>query len=149
MADDIAEVNKFLERMKEGDFTFTAKATELKYIYGYQPYDTSFEKARKTKPLAVCLDVDLAKFKEAKNLATKKLLAKNCLSWIQTMWLSGAITESTQLPRKVEALRESNEQLQKDLAQLSEKYLSVQGELDNLKLITNIKSVDDWRKEET
>jgi uncharacterized coiled-coil DUF342 family protein len=63
------------------------------------------------------------KFQQSTNLEEKRILAKNCRGWIQTMWLSGAIQEGQGVAKKLVECRAENTELQKKLTELSEKYL--------------------------
>lgn len=128
--DDMEEIELFIERMKNGGFIFTAKATELRYVYGHLPDDTPLKMAMKTKPLAVCLDYDLDKFQKSPDKATKKRYAKECKMWIQTMWVTGSIQESQGLVKKLEECEAENLKLEQDLTDLSTKYQEVSKKLD-------------------
>jgi predicted RNase H-like nuclease (RuvC/YqgF family) len=131
--DYVEETDTFLRRLRDGEFVFTSKATEVTYPFRPSMYDNLIQLRLKTMPLSDCLNNALRDYNRGYPEEQKKKLAKECHDWIQLVWLNGAIQESQGLTKKVETLMGENAQLQKKLEELSDKYLKAITKIEKYK----------------
>jgi hypothetical protein len=117
------EVEKFIQRLNDGMFIVTPKATELKYVFYPLATDYSFDRLKKTMTLGDCLTNSLNLFELSKSDKSLRLqYAILSYSYIRRAWLTGSIQESSGLTKKLEECKAKNTQLEKDLQILSVKY---------------------------
>ena len=129
--DYVKETDNFIRRFLDGEYIFTAKATELKYVYNPQPLDSLRDRVNKTMTLADCLNVTIDSYERYKTGGDWKIhYAKLCYEYIKTAWLTGSVQESSGLAKKVDECKTENIQLRKELAELSEKYLEALDKLE-------------------
>jgi hypothetical protein len=122
--DDIDKIETFIRRLNAGEFVFTSKATEVRYVYNRQETDTIVQLRLKYIPLSDCLNNALNDFRcEKQDTTRKRYLASKCQSWIQVAWLNGAIQEGQGLTKKLEECKAENTRMQRELEELSAKYI--------------------------
>ena len=129
--DYLNETDTFIQRMLNGEFVFTSKATELKCVFDPQTTDTSMERIQKTRLLADCLQMAINSYEANKHSEQIKLYyAELCYDYIKTAWLTGSVQESQGLTKKVEECKTENIQLRKKIEELSAKYLEASKKIE-------------------
>lgn len=129
--DYVKETDTFIQRLLNGEFVFTAKATELKYAFDPQTTDTPMERLQKTRVLADCLNMAINWYEANKHFEQIKLYyAKLCYDYVKIAWLTGSVQESEGLTKKIEECRTENIQLRKKMEELSVKYLEASKKIE-------------------
>lgn len=124
------ETDTFLRRLRDGEFVFTSKATEVRYVYNRSESDGPLQLRMKYIPLSDCLNNAIYSYCHVLQDVERRKWAKECHDWIQLAWLNGAIQESQGLTKKVEVLRSENAELRGKMEELSEKYLEAVAKIE-------------------
>lgn len=124
MVDFIEEVEKFIKRRDNGEFTINPQVTNnIWYPYKVpKGVPKGFEQPYR-QTLSDCLADSIQDYISNMSTEMKLGFARECYKWINAAWSTGAIEEGQGLLAKLEGCKAINAELEKRLQELSEKYL--------------------------
>lgn len=136
--DILKDVDKFIQRLNDGIFIVSPKATDLWYDVEGQDISN----------LSDILSKVINEYRLNEDSQKKPHLARNCIIWIQKALTTGVIHEGEGLAKKLDECREEKNQMKKELNSLSMNYLTLQGEYETFKKRVGLKNKADWEKKE-